>query len=41
MGKETEECVEYEAEDGWGVVGAWGRSGDEIDRLGFVYAPVV
>ncbi|BCS18861.1 endonuclease/exonuclease/phosphatase family protein [Aspergillus puulaauensis] len=41
VGKETDECVEYEAEDGWGVVGAWGRSGDEVDRLGVVYGPVV
>ncbi|KAL4929168.1 endonuclease/exonuclease/phosphatase family protein [Aspergillus undulatus] len=37
VGTETEECVTYEAESGFGVLGAWGRSGDEIDMLGFVY----
>ncbi|KAL4791392.1 Endonuclease/exonuclease/phosphatase [Aspergillus venezuelensis] len=39
VGTETDECVEYEAEDGWGVIGAWGRSGDEVDMLGCVYGP--
>ncbi|KAL5332529.1 Endonuclease/exonuclease/phosphatase [Aspergillus crustosus] len=39
-GTETEECVEWVAEEGWGGVGVWGRSGDEVDMLGVVYAPL-
>ncbi|KAL4907368.1 hypothetical protein BDW74DRAFT_176138 [Aspergillus multicolor] len=39
-GTETKECVTYEAEEGWGVVGAWGREGDEVDMLGVVYGVV-
>ncbi|CBF89576.1 hypothetical protein AN0392.2 [Aspergillus nidulans FGSC A4] len=40
VGTETSECVTYEAESGWGVVGAWGRAGDEVDMLGVVYGAV-
>ncbi|KAL4916043.1 Endonuclease/exonuclease/phosphatase [Aspergillus aurantiobrunneus] len=40
VGKETDECVEWQAEEGWGVIGAWGRSGDEVDMLGVVYGVV-
>ncbi|KAI9374794.1 Endonuclease/exonuclease/phosphatase [Aspergillus egyptiacus] len=37
VGTETEDCVEMVAEDGWAVLGLWGRDGDEIDRLGVIY----
>ncbi|RDW70684.1 endonuclease/exonuclease/phosphatase family protein [Aspergillus mulundensis] len=40
VGTETDECVSFEAEEGWGVVGAWGRAGDEVDMLGVVYGVV-
>lgn len=39
-GKTTTECVEWSAEDGWGIVGFLGRSGDEVDRVALVYAKV-
>jgi endonuclease/exonuclease/phosphatase family metal-dependent hydrolase len=39
-GAQTSECVTRTAESGWAIVGFAGRSGDEIDRLGFVYAKV-
>jgi hypothetical protein len=37
VGTETEECVEYQAESGWQVLGVYGRDGDEVDLLGVVY----
>jgi hypothetical protein len=37
-GKTTTECVTRAAEAGWAIVGFVGRSGDEVDRVGFVYA---
>lgn len=37
-GAQTSECVTRTAESGWAIVGFAGRSGDEVDRLGFVYA---
>ncbi|KAL3496528.1 Endonuclease/exonuclease/phosphatase [Aspergillus germanicus] len=37
VGTETDECVEYQAESGWQVLGVYGRDGDEVDRLGVVY----
>ncbi|KAL4822067.1 Endonuclease/exonuclease/phosphatase [Aspergillus spinulosporus] len=40
VGTETSECVTYETESGWGVIGAWGRAGDEVDMLGVVYGAV-
>ncbi|KAF2190730.1 mannose-binding lectin [Zopfia rhizophila CBS 207.26] len=36
-GKKTSECVVRSAESGWGIVGFVGRSGDEVDRVGFIY----
>ncbi|KAL4869200.1 hypothetical protein BDV12DRAFT_196629 [Aspergillus spectabilis] len=39
VGTETEECVEWSAEEGWAGVGVWGRVGEEVDLLGVVYAP--
>ncbi|KAL3476741.1 Endonuclease/exonuclease/phosphatase [Aspergillus californicus] len=36
-GTETEDCTEYAADEGWGVLGVYGRAGDEVDRLGVVY----
>ncbi|KAL2802236.1 Endonuclease/exonuclease/phosphatase [Aspergillus granulosus] len=40
VGTETEECVEYEAESGWQVLGVYGRDGEEVDRLGVVYGVI-
>lgn len=40
IGKTTTECVTKDAEAGWAIVGFVGRSGDEVDRVGFVYAKV-
>ncbi|KAF2116485.1 endonuclease/exonuclease/phosphatase family protein-like protein [Lophiotrema nucula] len=37
-GKLTSDCATRSVESGWGIVGFVGRSGDEVDRLGFVYA---
>ena len=37
-GTTTDECVTLSAENGWEIVGAVGRSGDEVDRVAFVYA---
>ncbi|MGD9163359.1 MAG: ricin-type beta-trefoil lectin domain protein [Chromatiales bacterium] len=39
-GTETSDCATYAAPDGWQIVAFHGRSGDEIDKLGVVYAPV-
>jgi len=38
-GKETGDCATYNAPAGWQIVGYMGRSGDEVDRLAFIYAP--
>jgi endonuclease/exonuclease/phosphatase (EEP) superfamily protein YafD len=38
-GARTSECAQYSAPQGWGILGFVGRSGDEVDRLGFLYAP--
>ncbi|TGL64661.1 jacalin-like lectin [Leptospira sarikeiensis] len=39
-GSTTSSCVTYSAPVGWGIVGFHGRSGDEIDKLGVIFAPV-
>jgi endonuclease/exonuclease/phosphatase family metal-dependent hydrolase len=39
-GTSTSDCVTYSAPDGWQIVAFHGRSGDEIDKLGAVYAPI-
>lgn len=36
-GVKTSVCVERTVESGWGIVGTLGRSGDEVDQLGFVF----
>ncbi|KAF2646284.1 endonuclease/Exonuclease/phosphatase [Massarina eburnea CBS 473.64] len=36
-GKTTTDCATRSAEDGWGIVGFTGRSGDEIDRVALIY----
>ncbi|OLN81964.1 hypothetical protein CCHL11_08630 [Colletotrichum chlorophyti] len=38
-GTQTSDCATHTAPAGWQIVGYLGRFGDEIDRLGFVYAP--
>jgi hypothetical protein len=36
-GSTTSDCVTRTAPDGWQLAGFHGRSGDEVDKLGFVY----
>lgn len=38
-GKKTSDCADFTAPDGWSIVGFLGQAGDEMDQLGFVYAP--
>ncbi|QRK10898.1 RICIN domain-containing protein [Archangium violaceum] len=40
-GKATSNCTTYTAPSGWQIVGFHGRAGDEVDKLGVVYAPQV
>ena len=39
-GTPTADCATFAAPDGWQIVGFLGQDGDEMDQLGFVYAPV-
>ncbi len=39
-GTTTNSTVTYTAPDGWQIVGFHGRSGDEVDKAGVIYAPV-
>jgi len=39
-GTTSSSCTTYAAPSGWQIVGFHGRSGDEVDKLGVVYAPV-
>jgi endonuclease/exonuclease/phosphatase family metal-dependent hydrolase len=36
-GSSTSDCVTRTAPDGWQIAGFHGRSGDEVDKIGFVY----
>ncbi|KAI9733594.1 MAG: hypothetical protein M1834_003196 [Cirrosporium novae-zelandiae] len=38
-GKTTSDCETFTAPDGFQIVGFYGRDGDEMDRIGFIYAP--
>lgn len=38
-GSNTSNCKSYNAPDGWQIVGFHGRSGDEVDKIGVIYAP--
>lgn len=38
-GTATADCATFAAPAGWGIVGYLGQDGDEMDQLGFVYAP--
>ncbi|KAK0390503.1 hypothetical protein NLU13_0007 [Sarocladium strictum] len=40
-GAQTGECVIYSAPSGWQIVGYIGQSVDEVDLLGFIYAPQI
>jgi hypothetical protein len=40
-GTTTSSCTTYTAPSGWQIVGFHGRSADEVDKLGVVYAPVL
>jgi hypothetical protein len=39
-GSTTSTSVTYTAPSGWQIVGFHGRSGDELDKMGVIYAPV-
>lgn len=39
-GSPTSDAVTYTAPPGWQIVGFNGRSGDEVDKLGLIYAPI-
>ncbi|KEF57690.1 uncharacterized protein A1O9_05608 [Exophiala aquamarina CBS 119918] len=39
-GSSTSDCSDFAAPIGWQIVGFHGRSGDEVDLLGFLYAPI-
>ncbi|MBV8634800.1 MAG: ricin-type beta-trefoil lectin domain protein [Burkholderiaceae bacterium] len=39
-GTGTSSCTTYNAPAGWQIVGFHGRSGDEVDKLGVIYAPL-
>jgi endonuclease/exonuclease/phosphatase family metal-dependent hydrolase len=39
-GSTTNDMVTYTAPSGWQIVGFHGRSGDELDKCGVIYAPV-
>ncbi|WP_428240726.1 jacalin-like lectin [Gynuella sp.] len=39
-GSHTDDCTTFTAPEGWNIVGFHGRSGDEIDKLGVIYAPL-
>ena len=36
-GSTTSDCVTRSAPDGWQIAGFHGRSGDEVDKVGFLY----
>jgi hypothetical protein len=38
-GTRTSNAVTYTAPEGWQIVGFHGRSGNELDKLGFIYTP--
>lgn len=38
-GTETSDCKTFHATNGWQIVGFHGRSGDELDKVGVIYAP--
>jgi len=40
-GSTSGSCTTFTAPSGWAIVGFHGRDGDEVDKLGVVYAPVV
>ena len=36
-GKTTDDCTSVSAPDGFGIVGAYGQDGDEVDQLGWIF----
>ncbi|KAI9356187.1 Endonuclease/exonuclease/phosphatase [Zopfochytrium polystomum] len=40
-GKQSGDCVSYSAPSGYQVVGFFGRSGDEVDKVGLIYLPQI
>ena len=40
-GSQTDSCSTFTADNGWSIVGFQGRGGDEIDKLGVIFAPSV
>ncbi|KAG5990764.1 hypothetical protein E4U43_004194 [Claviceps pusilla] len=39
VGTTTSDCKDFVAPTGWHIIGFMGQSGDEIDRLGFIFSP--
>ena len=39
-GQVTDDCTQFTNQEGWQIVGFYGRDGDEVDRLGFITAKV-
>jgi len=39
VGTTTGNCRDFAAPAGWHIVGFMGQSGDEVDRLGFIFSP--
>lgn len=39
-GSSTSDCSTFTAPAGWQIVGYYGQAGDEVDLLGFLYAPI-
>ncbi|KAF9892606.1 hypothetical protein FE257_001008 [Aspergillus nanangensis] len=39
-GTTTDDCQDFTAAEGWQIVGFYGQAGDEMDQLGFIYAPL-
>ncbi|ROW17198.1 hypothetical protein VPNG_01343 [Cytospora leucostoma] len=38
-GEATDDCADFNAPDGWAIVGFVGQDGDEVDQLALVYGP--
>jgi hypothetical protein len=37
VGATTSDCVTRTAPSGWQIAGFQGRTGDEVDKIGFIY----
>lgn len=39
-GRVTDDCKEFTIQEGWQIVGFYGRDGNEVDQLGFITAKI-